>query len=104
MMQYVMAASFAGVAGLALHSTNEPIYQPLNESLDSKTSGSRAPVQLATDRHEEFVEMPRVAELSASSANALGIDPTESVAPGTDRFISHGDAALSHQFLDVAVA
>ena len=38
MMQYVMASSFAGVAGLALHSTTEPIYEPLDESLD-QTSG-----------------------------------------------------------------
>ena len=47
-------------------------------------------LQATVDLEVHLVKMPRVAKLSTSSANAFGVVSTELVAPGTDRFVSHG--------------
>jgi hypothetical protein len=61
-------------------------------------------LQATTDLDEHLIQMPRIAQLSPPSANAFGAVPTESLAPCPDRLVGHGDTALSHQYLDIAIA
>lgn len=61
-------------------------------------------VHATADLEVYVVEMPRVAQLSASSTNAFGVVLTELVAPGPNRLVCHGHAALGHQLLDIAIA
>ena len=61
-------------------------------------------LQATTDLDEHLVEMPGIAQFSAPSTNAFCVVPAESLAPCPDRLVGHGDAALGHQFLDIAIA
>ena len=58
----------------------------------------------AVERHEEFVEMPRVTLLPAPVPQRASVDRAERQAPLTDRLVGDGDAPLGQQAFDVPEA
>ena len=59
---------------------------------------------LAADRHEQFIEMPGVADRAGAPAEASCVGRAESLAPVPDRLVRDGDTTLSQEILDVAEA
>jgi hypothetical protein len=59
---------------------------------------------LATNRHGEFVEMPRVADRSGPMSKPPGAREAEGLAPGADGFVRDGDATVREEVFDVAEA
>ncbi|KVG73569.1 hypothetical protein WJ33_16420 [Burkholderia ubonensis] len=61
-------------------------------------------IQLAAQRHEDFVEMPRDAGLATRGVDAMCEGGAEPVAPAVDRLMADDHTVLEQQFLDVAQA
>ena len=59
---------------------------------------------LATKRHEEFVEMPRVADHPGKVSEPLGVREAEGLAPVPNGFVRDGGAAMREEVFDVAEA
>jgi hypothetical protein len=59
---------------------------------------------LATNGHEEFVEMPRVADRPGPMPDPPGVRETKGLAPVPNGFVGDGDAALREKVFDVAEA
>jgi len=59
-------------------------------------------VLLAVDSHEDFIQMPDIAEATLSSLEFPRIGRTELLAPMSNRFIGDDDSALSKKIFDVA--
>lgn len=59
---------------------------------------------LSFDGDHHFVEMSPIDRGSAAFTNLLGIVLRKLLAPISDDFISHLDAAIEHHFLDITVA
>ena len=59
---------------------------------------------LATNRHEEFVEMPRVADRPGPMPEPPGVREAEGLAPVPNGFVRDGDAAVREEVFDIAEA
>jgi hypothetical protein len=57
---------------------------------------------LPANGHEEFVEMPRIADRLGSVPKPPRIGSTERLAPEPDGLVRHSDTALGEQVFDVA--
>ena len=66
----------------------------------------RAPeiLALTVDRHEDFVQEPRIAESTLSSLQPPGVVGAELPAPLPNRLVRHDDASLRQQILDIPEA
>ena len=64
----------------------------------------RGTLLAAGERHEEFVEMPRVALLTAPPPERSGVFPAECQAPLTDGFVGDRNASLGQQVLNIPEA
>jgi hypothetical protein len=54
--------------------------------------------------HEEFVQVPNVAQPSLSAPEATGIRRTEGPTPLSDRLVRHGDAPLGEEIFSISEA
>jgi hypothetical protein len=54
---------------------------------------------LAADRHEEFVQMPRIADGSRPTLEPPRVGEAESLAPVPDGLVRDGDAPLGEEGL-----
>ena len=61
-------------------------------------------LQPAGERHEEFVEMPRVPQPAASAPESASVARTERKAPLADGLVGDRDAPLGQQVLDIPEA
>jgi hypothetical protein len=59
---------------------------------------------LTTNRHEEFVEMPPVADGPGPMPEPLGVREAEGLAPVPNGLVRDGDAAVREEVFDVAEA
>ena len=59
---------------------------------------------LAADRHEKFVQMPRIADGPRPTSESSRVGRTERLAPLADGLVRHRDAALGEEVFDVAEA
>ena len=59
---------------------------------------------LAADRHDEFVQMPRVADWPRPTPEPSRVGRTEGLAPVPDGLVRHRDAALGEKVFDIAEA
>ena len=66
--------------------------------------GAPEVLTLATNRHEEFVEMPRVADRPGPMPEPPGVREAEGLAPVPNGFVRDGDAAVREEVFDIAEA
>ena len=66
--------------------------------------GSPQILSAAVERHEEFVDMPRVSLLTAPPPKRAGVVPAECQAPLTDGFVGDRHAPLGQQVLNIPEA
>jgi len=57
---------------------------------------------LAVDRHEDFIHMPGIAEVSPSGPYRIGVLLTELQAPSANRRIRDNDTASGEDFFDIS--
>ena len=84
-----------------------PVPTGLYEDVDQVTVLiHRAPeiLALTVDRHEDFVQEPRIAELTLSTPQPPGVIGAELPAPLPNGFVRHDDAAFGQQILDIPEA
>ena len=60
--------------------------------------------QATLDVHEQFVQVPRVAQAPLPAAEDPGIRRTEPPTPLPNRLVGHGDAPLSEEIFGIAEA
>ncbi len=68
------------------------------------TARHRQIVALASDLHEDFVEVPDIAEPPLATLEIVRVLRPEFSAPLPDRLVGNEDATLREQFLDIAKA
>jgi hypothetical protein len=62
-------------------------------------------ILLATlDVHEQFVQVPRVAQAALPAPEDPGVRRTEPPTPQANRLVGHGDAPLSEEIFGIAEA
>ncbi len=84
-----------------------PITARLDENIDHVTILiNRTPkiLTFASDRDEDLVQVPRIAEATLPTLQASSVLRTKLEAPKSDRFVGNRDAALRQQFLNVPKA
>jgi len=58
----------------------------------------------AVDRHEDFIQIPRVAQLASSAPQLPRVVESESLTPVADCFVRDGDASLREQIFHITEA
>jgi hypothetical protein len=99
------ALPFQQLAEEALGRT--PIAPWLEEDIDHVTVLVDGPpeILLATlDVHEEFVQVPRVAQASLPAPEDPGVRRTEPPTPLPNRLVGHGDAPLGEEIFGISEA
>jgi hypothetical protein len=79
----------------------------LNEDVDYVSilvDGTPQVASLASDAHEQLVQVPRIAQTTLSTPQFPSVVSTEFPTPLPDRLVGDDDPALRQQILDVAVA
>jgi len=62
--------------------------------------GTPKPMLCSIDGHDDFIDMPFVAELWCAPPDAIGEFPTEFLRPASDRFVADDNSSDSEQVLD----
>ena len=84
-----------------------PVPTRLDEEVDQVTILiHRAPeiLALTVDRHEDFVQEPRIAESTLSALQPPGVVGAELPAPLPNAFVRHDDASFGQQILGIPEA
>jgi hypothetical protein len=79
----------------------------LNENIDHVTLLVDGPPQilsLTSDRHEQFVQVPGVAQTSLPSPERPGVFDTKLPTPLSDGFVADGDAPLCQKIFHISEA
>jgi hypothetical protein len=75
----------------------------LNQGVKDETiliNGTPKPMLCAIDGHDDFIDMPFVAELRCAPPDAIGEFSTEFLRPAPDRFVADDNSTDSEQVLD----
>ena len=84
-----------------------PIAPGLDEDVDHiavLVNGTPQILALALDVHDQFVQVPGVAQASSPAPERPGVRRTECPTPLPNRLVGHGDAPLCQEILGVSEA
>ncbi len=84
--------------------SGSPISSRLHEDVEDVAvliDGAPQILSAALQRHEQFVEMPRIAEVATAFPESSGVSTTECSTPLTNGLVSDRDPALGEEVFDI---